>query len=935
MGKHGKSTGKTLLMIAGAVWGWNTPQAFGMGASAHFGAAMMGASLFSSVWAATHQHSMGSMGSVSVTRFDRQQETMSLGGVIPLVYGQRIVTGNQTYHKTDADANNLHKHVVFCEGGIDGVVNANAAGYLIPQKGSPLSNTVFSVRNRKYKDAWAMTDGKTLELYANGTLKKLELKNKDDLNTSTDVSWWQWQTEISALIAYINRLGDGWEAFPMSTTNKYAGDVVLGKLTYLGRWQRRKDGGDDWKDREQWGNVVGVVVPNSRHNESHHHHMKKRKAWYATFDHYTVERGSCYEDFAYAVTSSTEGITKAEFHDGDLPENFRETGAYPNMLWGDFHFAVSENINGNPNVEALVKGKKVLDTRTGKVAYSDNPAMCLRDFLLNKTYGGGYWISADDLDEDSFKAAADWCDGLVEYEMADGTIVKDKRYTMNIVIDSKRSVWDWVQDMMASFCAFLVFSKNKLSLRIEKEAPISYKFNESSMKNLSISQLSIDDCPNQYRIKFLDPKNNWQTATAIVDDYGDQRERGKIISKEVNLEGVTNQSQALRLGRFYRDYNKVCTLQVEFTTGVQAAHLEPADVIEVTYKDVMYKTPFRITSIKETENFEYTITARQYNPTIYNDNLGARITTYNYSVVEPSLGTPMPTEKVVATPNCYKDEHGTEHCLVRVSWVSSKTSIGVSYMVYMKKNKGEWSYVTKTPSLSYNVAAAVGDELQFYVVVVSGDERSTATYSNEVRVDGVDEPPANITGLNLIQDGSRVEAMWNRNNEVDIKGYHVLAGDKETFTVDTSKMIDAVDGDNTVTVWAEDNAGNVSGKVSATIRCDFRPAPVTGLKFTVSTGYVSLYWEGYAEHYVIDGSYHATAYGNSILIPRPSVGTYTYSVTAVNAYGFSDAVSVRVDVGETDNAETVRSISLFDSVDSFYNVKLTTEDGRKVFVKES
>lgn len=874
------------------------------------------------------------MGNVSVTRFDRQQETMSLGGVIPLVYGERLITGNQTYHQTDADANNLRKHVVFCEGGIDGVVNANAAGYLIPMKGAPLSNAVLSIRNRKYKDAWCKTDGKTLILFANGKEKKLDLKNKDDMS-SGDVSFWQWQLEVSSLIAYINRLGDGWESFPMSTTNKYAGDLVVGHLTYLGREERRKDGGDDWGDREQWGDVVGIAVPGSRHNETHHHHMKKRKAWYVSFDKYRVDKGSCYEDFAYGIAPTTEGITKAEFHDGDLPENFRETGAYPHMLWGDFTFAVSENINGNPTVEALVRGKKILDTRTGKIEYSNNPAMCLRDFLLNKTYGGGYWITEDDLDEDSFKEAADWCDAPVQYEMSDGTVVTDKRYTMNIVIDQQRSVWDWVQDMMASFCGFLVFSKNKVSLRIEKETPTSYRFDESSVKNLTISQTSIDDCPNQYRIQFLDPKNNWQTATAIVDDYGDQRERGKIVTKDVNLEGVTNQSQALRLGRFYRDYNKVCTLQVEFTSGVQAAHLEPADVIEVSYKDVLKNAPFRISSIKETENFEYTITARQYNPTIYNDKLGAQITAYNYSSVEPNYGVPSPTQKVVAVSDCYKDAHGVEHCFAHVSWVASKTSAGASYLLYAKKGNGDWAFVIKTPSLSYDFDAAPGDELQFYVIVALGDNRSSAAYSNTLTVSGVDVPPSKVTGLDLFQQGPKIEVLWDKNTEPDIKGYHVSINEKEFFTVDNLIYLDAENGENHVAVWVEDNAGNLSEKVEGMVRCDFLPAPVNNLKFVVNAGYVSLYWEGHADHFIIDGSYHTIAYGNSIMIPCPSAGTYTYTVTAVNNYGNSAPVSVTVEVDDDEKTETIQSINLFTKVSKYYGVKLVRQDGRSVFVKES
>lgn len=928
----GKSGGKLLLSLVGFGLGFANPAMFGLAKTATFAGGIMGASLFSSVWSATHNKGMsGDMGSASVTRFDRQQETMSLGGVVPLVYGERIVTGNQTYHKTDADANNLYKHVVFCEGGIEGVVNANAAGYLIPMK-NVMGNAVFSVINRKYEDAWCMTRGKTLQLYANGKLKQIALKNQDDV--SGDATYWQWQVEIPSLISYINQLGDGWEAFPTSTTSRYPGDVVCGDLTYLGRGERRKDGGDDWRSREQWGDVVGLIVPGSRHHESHHHHLKKRMAWYATFDNYRVKTGYCYNKFVYAVTVSTAGITDGKFHDGDLPSNYQEVGAYTNMEWGEFHFTVSSNINGNPSIEALVKGKKVYDTRTRSYAYSTNPAMCLRDFLLSKTYGGGYWITPDDLDEDSFKAAADYCDAPVKYEMSDGTVIESKRYELNIVIDQRRSVWDWVQDIMASFCAFLVFSKGKLSLRIEHEASISYSFNESSMKDISISQTSIDDCPNQYRIKFIDPKNNWQTATAIVDDYGDQRERGKVITKEVNLEGVTNQSQALRLGRFYRDYNKTCTLQIQFTTGVQAAHLEPSDVISISYKDVLCQAPFRITEIKETENFEYTITARQYNDTIYNDDLGAQITLYNYSTITPTLGVPSKPSNVVASSEYYLDANGTSHTLAKVTWNAPVAAVGISYSVYVQRNDGDWTFCVKTPMTSYEMAANVGDKVRFSVRSVSTDASSLPVYSDTITVADDDAPPTAVRGLMLERDGEQLCIIWDANDEPDLRGYSVTVNGQTIFTKKTEMFVPLVNGTNTVSICAVDNAGNVSEKRTAEKSFDLLPIPVENLMGTANTGYVSLYWNGNADHYIVDGSYHCIVYGTSVLIPVSTAGTYTYTVTAENAYGRSESRLVEVQVDDAGPATTILEMNLFDHIETLDGAAFTEEDGRKVLIKE-
>ena len=59
---------------------------FGAGLSA-ISRFVMGASLFSSVWTATHKPSADSRGNVSVQRFDRQQEQMTADVPVQLVYG--------------------------------------------------------------------------------------------------------------------------------------------------------------------------------------------------------------------------------------------------------------------------------------------------------------------------------------------------------------------------------------------------------------------------------------------------------------------------------------------------------------------------------------------------------------------------------------------------------------------------------------------------------------------------------------------------------------------------------------------------------------------------------------------------------------------------------------------------------------------------------
>ena len=63
--------------------------------------------------------------------------------------------------------------------------------------------------------------------------------------------------------------------------------------------------------------------------------------------------------------------------------------------------------NGIPEITATISGKKVYDPRTSTTAWSDNPALCLRDYLTSS-----YGIAEDtaNIDDALVIAAANVCD---------------------------------------------------------------------------------------------------------------------------------------------------------------------------------------------------------------------------------------------------------------------------------------------------------------------------------------------------------------------------------------------------------------------------------------------------------------------------------------------------------------------------------------------
>lgn len=71
---------------------------------------------------------------------------------------------------------------------------------------------------------------------------------------------------------------------------------------------------------------------------------------------------------------------------------------------------------GLPNIGARVRGRKVFDPRApgDPDAWSDNPALCIRDYLRH-----GLRVKDVEIDDDSFIAAANICDELIEVDPND------------------------------------------------------------------------------------------------------------------------------------------------------------------------------------------------------------------------------------------------------------------------------------------------------------------------------------------------------------------------------------------------------------------------------------------------------------------------------------------------------------------------------------
>lgn len=686
MGKHhgkgGKSgLGKT-LGIVGFAAGFAFPGAFlgaaaGTAGAARLSAALMGLSLGTTIGSAFSKQSQD----IPASNFDNKMNVVDQNAMIPVVYGTRKIGGLQSYHSASVAHKTLTKDVILGEGQFSGCYGITANGYSV---NSNVSGAVFGITNTNNANAYVRvhdgklefdTNGASVGIYnrgsgwfapwhrrwldkraqANGGYRKIDLQSSDDINDDESNDF---QCYIAKMYQYIEGI-------------RYDNDLAV-----LG-----------------WKLVNPIVVddaPNHLNNTDWINVGPGKTAWFSMNHDETKDSYITFYD-------GTQGA----------PSYYMKTGAYPNMSYLHAYLKYTEKLgNGNPTVTCIAKGRKVYDTRTKKWGYSENPAMIIRDYLINTTFGSGRYINQSMIDEDSFKDAANYCDEKVTSFDTQGRSITEPRYRLNIVINSKRSYLENLQSMLACCAGYLVFTKGQVAMRIERADNPVYAFDDDNIiqNSMSYSAASSTESPNKLNMKYIEPTLDWTSVSAIVEDLADQKQqpvgRGKIVEKDVELIGVTSQCQALRLGKIYRDLIRLCPISVEFKTAMQALNLEPGDVVTLSHNVVLEdnkaqplfsKMPVRITEIRDDSGI-YTIKAQQYNASIYDDRMGGNLKDYDYtSIKKPTdlLPKAVPNVENVKAYTIYKQgRDGVANYDLVVTYDLPNGYLLEAGMVYYKCNEG-------------------------------------------------------------------------------------------------------------------------------------------------------------------------------------------------------------------------------------------------------
>lgn len=473
----------------------------------------------------------------------------------------------------------------------------------------------------------------------------------------------------------------------------------------------------------------------------------------------------------------------------------------------------NEEISGNPTITSVVKGRKVdvWDGSNWINQYSRNPAYCLLDFLTNKRYGLG--IDKDKIDLNSFISVANYCD-----EKVDG----EPRFRLDYVMDTRKSSLDYLQEILATFRSFLIYSSGELRLKADKEeeAVQSFDMDNIVIDSFSYNKTSKDDRYNQVIVEYTEPSENWSTIGAQFANDSDISQRG-IVEKEFQLMGINRFEQAGRLARFYQKKSKYCSTFASWKAGIDSLHCEVGDIVKVSHDlPGWVDKKFRILEISEEENDEMRITAQEHYDAIYSDDGVVQQVKKDTTLPNP-FEAPAEVKDISLSEFGYLNQDGTHIANIDLTFKKPNDIRYEAAKITVSKNGGNYQHVATIEDNEYRLSnVQTNANYRIKIQSVSGHQgiKSKGVYSNTLTVTGKDNKPPDVANLIVAQDDGSVLFKWEQVEAPDITGYEI----REGSDWDSGRLIGAkipgeyyrsvkeTDGTKRYMIKALDRGGNYS-----------------------------------------------------------------------------------------------------------------------------
>jgi hypothetical protein len=556
----------------------------------------------------------------------------------------------------------------------------------------------------------------------------------------------------------------------------------------------------------------------------------------------------------------------------DLPSywtsNHRQRGlahVFLHLKWNAVKFP-----DGEPDIMFEVKGKPVYDPRTATTAYSDNPALCLSDYLTDSTYGPGYdssqiYIGTSTSDVGSLQWAAAKCDELVNLN-GGGT---EKRYRAHGVFFSDEDHEDIIAEFEQAMGGFVTYVNAKWRFwpGVYESPSVSLDIDDV-MSEVEITTLKgRGERFNGVRATYVDANDAFKVKempTMAISAY--QTEDGEEIYDDVGFALVTSASQAQRLAKIRIEQSRLnITVKADFS--LKALQLEPGDTVSLTIDRYGWSSK---TFLVEEMGLELTqqmalvvpMELRETASSVYDWDE----TQDEQAVNQPST-TELPDPFSVTDPTNLALASGTDHLLINgdgsvITRVQATWDVpgdgfvneGGVFELQIKESGGSWrnsAFVDGTHSEFYFVGINDGASIDVRIRAISalgtyGDWLTEAGHT----VVGKTEAPSDVTGFSGLLENEGITFTWTAISDLDLSYYEIRKGSSWATgdpigTPTSTTFFHAITLQSATTFWikAVDTTGNYSDNAVSVTLTPTGNGQVQNFTATVIDNHVLLDWD--------------------------------------------------------------------------------------------
>jgi hypothetical protein len=442
-----------------------------------------------------------------------------------------------------------------------------------------------------------------------------------------------------------------------------------------------------------------------------------------------------------------------------------------------FEFDADVFPNGIPEITATIKGKRVFDPRTNTTAWSDNPALCLRDFLTASPYGLN--ASSSEIDDVLVAQSANVCDEIVTGANLLGETIQEKRYTLNGAFTTEAAPADTISNMLTSMGGLLWHAQGAWRMKpAYYTAPVLSITSDDLRAGLQIqTRAARRDNFNTVRGTFRGAESNWQVTDykPVSDPAFVAADGGFESAIDLDLPFTASHLTAQRIARIaLQQQREQVTVSGRF--GLRAFQVQVGDNITITnprlgWTDKEFEVVAWTFSLTPELALEVQMTLRETSAAVFVPTPGAVFESNNTALPSPFFvpGVGINTSVSLQILN----EKVTIFLIVNVTSASPEFIDQVEVQ-FRETGTTDW------------ISVGTGELGRFEIIDLQPSEydvRARAINTLGVRgqfevlpavdVTGKTTPPSDVTGLFADLNGGAVTLDWEPIPDLDLSHYTV------------------------------------------------------------------------------------------------------------------------------------------------------------------